>query len=167
MDVACSCCLGPSWRIEEFPIPLILRRWTKGAKDDIVSCGGIRPDCWEIHKLCRRSALLDYYMTLFECETYEEWLVAKEEAIEKLERLKAKRASQYSECESENLFSNKGVGDLVRASTKGRGTPGSSCTGIKLRRKTHSYCKRTGHNRVTCNQCLYDSQVDMSDTKEY
>ncbi|KAJ1422911.1 Zinc finger, SWIM-type [Sesbania bispinosa] len=43
------------------------------------------------------------------------------------------------------------IRDPIRASTKGRGTPSSSFKSSRVKRRTHcSYCKLSGHNRVTC-----------------
>ncbi|KAJ1402714.1 Zinc finger, PMZ-type [Sesbania bispinosa] len=51
------------------------------------------------------------------------------------------------------------IRDPTRASTKGRGSPSSSNPSGTVRRRTHcSYCKLSGHNRVTCPKRAQDTQ---------
>ncbi|KAJ1405631.1 Zinc finger, PMZ-type [Sesbania bispinosa] len=153
--------------IEELPKSLVLRRWSKGAKDGIQTCGAEDTNCWDTHKICRKAVLSEYCDIWIElnADTYEEFNEAKESIARDIEGKKAKKAQQNMTGTSTNSINDDVLRNPLRASTKGRGTPSSSSWGVRVKRRTHcSYCKQSGHNRVTCPAKIRNSQMTQTTT---
>ncbi|KAJ1388204.1 FAR1 DNA-binding domain [Sesbania bispinosa] len=151
----------------ELPKSLVLRRWSKGAKDGIRTCGAEDTNCWDTHKICRKAVLSEYCDIWIElnADTYEEFNEAKESIARDIEEKKAKKAQQNMTGTSTNSINDDVLRNPLRASTKGRGTPSSASWGVRVKRRTHcSYCKQSGHNRVTCPAKIRDSQMTQTTT---
>lgn len=58
--------------VTELPKCLVLKRWTKAAKDEIQNCSSDVSSFWDSHKRARYLSLMEYYSVLSACAS-ESW----------------------------------------------------------------------------------------------
>ncbi|XP_057422495.1 protein FAR1-RELATED SEQUENCE 5-like [Lotus japonicus] len=139
-------------KIDELPQCLILKRWTKGAKDGVYSAKGAGGVCWDSQKSARCGALMELYRVLSELnsDTLEDFNNARKNANQQIELGRAKRSCQRGDLSvNKNDFSN--LRDPVRIRANVRVGKGSSASGVRAKRVLNcSLCKQPGHNKLTC-----------------
>ncbi|XP_057420178.1 protein FAR1-RELATED SEQUENCE 5-like isoform X1 [Lotus japonicus] len=139
-------------KVEELPGCLIMKRWTKGAKDGVYSAKGVAGHIWDSQKSARCGALMDLYRVLSELnsDTLEDFNNARNIANQQIELGRAKRSCQIGDV-SNNKNDFAMVRDPVRIRSKARGGKGASSSGVRAKRVLNcSLCKQPGHNKLTC-----------------
>ncbi|KAJ1378576.1 Zinc finger, PMZ-type [Sesbania bispinosa] len=138
--------------IDEIPDSLVLKRWTKGAKDGICGEDGERYETWDAARSTRRAALNGWYdqVSCFKAETIEKYNIERDRIFADLKECRAEKAAQEERCGFSGNVASDTLRNPVRAATKGSGVATSS-SGIRVRRKQNcSICKLPGHNKLTC-----------------
>ncbi|KAJ1427978.1 Zinc finger, PMZ-type [Sesbania bispinosa] len=134
--------------IEELLASLVLKRWSKGAKDHVNFHSDLG-NRWDSHKIARSAALMELYRILcdLKSDTVDEFNEERERLLREIEECKARKAAQVGQGSASTQTDFDGVRDPVRVNTKGRG----GISGLRPMRRTKcSKCKQPSHNRVTC-----------------
>ncbi|KAJ1421606.1 MULE transposase domain [Sesbania bispinosa] len=137
--------------IDEIPDSLVLKRWTKGAKDGLYGEDGERYETWDAARSARRGALNGWYdqVSCFHVETIQKFNVERDRILADLKECRAKKAAQEERCGFSGNVTSDTLRNPIRAATKGSDVATSS--GIRVRRKQNCYiCKLPGHNKLTC-----------------
>ncbi|KAJ1381109.1 hypothetical protein SESBI_45431 [Sesbania bispinosa] len=139
--------------IKKLPESLVLKRWTKGAKDYVQSYSNTPSNHWEAQKIFRCGALMNLYRKLskLQSDSVEDYNEATEKAVQEIKAMEDKRARQRAGRCAHVQNEHESLRDPVRVRHKGG--PSGSTTGVGLRSKRTTrcgYCRVAGHNRVTC-----------------
>lgn len=136
--------------ITELPRCLVLKRWSKGAKDllNIKMKDGNTE--WNSLKSDRNDDMtyLLYVLLNLNNDTNDEYNNFRERTVEYIAESKARKSCAVEAGSSSSQFGDENLRDPVRARTKGRGGRTTTSTGIAVpKRKKCSKCKQPGHNR--------------------
>ncbi|KAJ1409099.1 FAR1 DNA-binding domain [Sesbania bispinosa] len=150
-------------KMKELPQSVVLKRWTKGAKDNMTSNRSNSLNLWDAQKIFRCGALNDLYRELadLQSDTIEEYNEAREKASLLIRAIEARKARERAQnCESRQ-HEPQTLRDPIRVRHKGRGSGSTSAVGLRVKRTTKcTYCRVVGHNRLTCP--LRAQAADMS-----
>ncbi|KAJ1425081.1 MULE transposase domain [Sesbania bispinosa] len=138
--------------INDLPEPLVLKRWTKGAKDGMESLLGDDSHCWDAQCSARKASLMGYYNDVsdFKARIIEQYNAERERLLQEKTEYMAKEATEQGEGASCSNVGGTCLRNPVQAATKGSGGASSS-TGIRVKKKqVCSICKLPGHNKVRC-----------------
>ncbi|KAJ1386927.1 Zinc finger, PMZ-type [Sesbania bispinosa] len=138
--------------IDEILDTLVLKRWTKGAKDGICGEDGEIYETWDAARSARRAALNGWYdqVSCFKAETIEKYNIERDRILTDLKECRAEKSAEQERCGFSGNVANDTLRNPVRAATKGSRVATSS-SGIRVRRKQNcSICKLPGRNKLKC-----------------
>ncbi|KAJ1433935.1 Zinc finger, SWIM-type [Sesbania bispinosa] len=147
--------------INELPKGLVLKRWTKGAKDNITSYNN-GSGTWDSQRIFKRDALNDVYrkLSVVNSVTIEEYNDAMERSLKELAEKEAKRACDMVGGSEPTLSDHKRLRNPLPARHKGNVRASTSIGGLRIRRTTKcSICHVAGHNKATCPQRAQDGHT--------
>lgn len=129
---------------------LILKRWTKVAKDDMKGNSSDLSKFWDAQREARYLSLMEYYkhISVIASENFEKYDNKRVKLVDELKELQSLSVSQ-SEEDISFMKKVEVVKNPSKAKTKGRskGQSLSSRGGRPRRTVTCSSCKHSGHNR--------------------
>ncbi|KAJ1408298.1 Zinc finger, PMZ-type [Sesbania bispinosa] len=138
--------------IDEIPESLVLKRWSKAAKDGLRGKEFEANHCVDAGRSARRAALAGIYdhVSEFHAATIEKFNAERDRLVEDWTQCRAEFESEPELGSGCPNSSHEGPRNPTRASTKGH-AGGSSSSGIRSRKKQNcSICKLPGHNKTTC-----------------
>ncbi|KAJ1375516.1 Zinc finger, SWIM-type [Sesbania bispinosa] len=137
--------------IVDLPRCLLLKRWSKGAKDGLQKDNSDGNNSWNASK-SEMGDDMKYLFSIFESLDNDEYSHLREKTLEAIAESRARKTSGIGEGSSGGHGAET-LRDPVRGRPKGRGQGKSTSYGIPgRRRKKCSVCKVPGHNRLTCPQ---------------
>ncbi|KAJ1383543.1 Zinc finger, PMZ-type [Sesbania bispinosa] len=137
--------------IDEIPEILVLKRWSKAAKDGL-GCKEFEANhCVDVGRRARKAALDGLYdhVSDFKSASIEMFKAERDRLVEDWRQCRADFESEQNLGLGGPTYTHDGPRNPTRASTKGHaGT--STSAGIRTRKKQNcSICKLPGHNKVT------------------
>ncbi|XP_057426478.1 protein FAR1-RELATED SEQUENCE 5-like [Lotus japonicus] len=132
---------------EDFPESIILKRWTKGARDGLYSGKDFLNNGWNSLKSSRCGALMDLNRVLADLnsDNMADFNDARGKANELIQQSKAKKSCQREGGVSLSQSDLLNLKDPLHLSRKGRGGKNKSCSGLKAKRTINcSICKEAG-----------------------
>ncbi|XP_020205881.1 protein FAR1-RELATED SEQUENCE 5, partial [Cajanus cajan] len=152
--------------LSELPKCLVLKRWTKVAKDEVK--GNVSRHRWESEKDARYLSLMEYFKELstLACETYDDYVDKREKVVNELVEIRAKKCDESEEGNALGDELSVVIRNPAIARSKGRSVvEGTWRKGRKSKKSIKcSLCKQIGHNMRTCGrqQNLDDMEQNTS-----
>jgi hypothetical protein len=139
--------------IAELPYTLVVARWTKNAKEAICSTNKNLPKNWDSHKSSRYSALMFRYMRLSKLvsESGDDFNSHMEQAAADIHKMETKRGlNDGGGATNSGQTDHEILRDPAPVRSKGCAGVSLSSTQKKRKKKQCTACKKTGHNKQTC-----------------
>jgi hypothetical protein len=153
-------------KLSELPDSLVLKRWTKFAKDGVVKEEMLGATPLDSVLICRYGSLMHQYRELanLACLSIEDFNEQRDVATKAVQALRSKKDKELPEEEVEPLVNETVVpSDPNVVRTKGTGNPGqSSAPGRKKGSRKCSQCHQYGHNKTTCNTASQRRQISQT-----